>query len=1034
MLSILSAKTSKSLKTLIFQHIRADLEAGKQLVLIVPAQASLNMEKEAFRALGKDGFFSLRILRGQKLAEDILSSTSRPKELAVNTIGRQMLLRNIASRNLEEFGTFKAVSLDKDFLGLAADFIVQLKQNSPNPNILAELTSQTNGILSGKLSDMEILFDGYQKAMEGKFTDSEDMVLFTAQKAKDSKLVKESSFYYYGFYSFTNREIELLKAIENSSLGLNIALLIGDGPQFNVTKDTKKKLEKAFGQANTITAKENGPEAAHPYTKIVCCANPYNQALTIAADIKRQVRENGLSYGDISVLLGGSEEMVGSLKRVFNEYEIPYFADEKKSVMHSSAIEALSSALDSICDDFMTSDITRFVKSGVLDIDAESIEGFEKYLKLYHIKEDKFLTPFKYGKEKLKEKFDVYEEIRSKASSLLKPFKDDFDSKADVKAKAAVLYDFMSTKLDLARRLEELAKKQEENGFVDSSSESLQVYDCLVDLLDQMVLLMGDEQLTSEEFSKIFLGALSDIKVGVLPQAEGKVSLGSISRSQLEETKALYIAGFNDSIIPSKNDPNGILTPAEIQTLKDKGIVISKDSDNLADEELFCIYKALDAATDYLWLGYCISSSSGEELKASPLLLDIKKANNIEEEKDILNQDNELNFVEGKKLSLSRMSEALRAGLGGEKLDSIWKQSYNIIKGNDENSTNVIKAGLTYSNKKAALGAEYAEKLFTKAGSYSLSPSRMDKFAACPFKHFVSYGLRPEEDKEFGMNAPEIGTVYHEALLRLCEKLSEKAKANNLPMTDPSSTWMTASDEEVEKMIDEILSSMENEELDGVMTSTKESIYTSQRVKKTCTKFAKHMVGQVRSEVIDDMFFESGFGRRGSFPAIELSTKDGKVFIEGRIDRVDVTKKEDGTYVRVIDYKSGNTKFNKNLIEKGLSLQLMVYLVSASSNYEKSKDGGIYYLNIKDAYAGANLDDFSKEEIAEEVLEKINKEYKLNGMEVTTEFKEEFINKLKLLCEQLTQGYIQAEPKRIKNAFNSCDYCPYAAICQKEIY
>ncbi|MDO5331523.1 MAG: PD-(D/E)XK nuclease family protein, partial [Bacillota bacterium] len=158
------------------------------------------------------------------------------------------------------------------------------------------------------------------------------------------------------------------------------------------------------------------------------------------------------------------------------------------------------------------------------------------------------------------------------------------------------------------------------------------------------------------------------------------------------------------------------------------------------------------------------------------------------------------------------------------------------------------------------------------------------------------------------------------------------------------------------------------------------------------------------------------------------------VYVEGRIDRVDVCPNEDTKYVRVIDYKSGNTNFHKDLVAEGLQLQLMVYLESALKNYKDGSTGGIYYFHIKDASAAANLEDFPKEEIAKEVLSKIEKEYKLDGMDVDQEFKNNFAEKLKELCVRLTSGNIDIDPKKYKSIYNSCRYCDYNSICQKEIH
>ncbi|MDO5331375.1 MAG: PD-(D/E)XK nuclease family protein, partial [Bacillota bacterium] len=813
-------------------------------------------------------------IRGQKLAETIQSQTRRPSVPLIDKLGREMLLKSIAQKNAAAFKTFGAISGDSSFLALVSEFIVQLKQNGYNSTVLDQLSSKTNSpILSDKLSDMKIFFQKYEDLMTGKFTDSEDLVLFTADNARYSPFVTESVIYYYGFYSFTSREIYLLEELAKNSKGFNIALLSGKEAQFDVTRNTIKKIQKNIPNSNIITSDDSpAPFTNLPKDRvhIISCASPFSQALTIAADIKRKVREEKLSYSDIAVLTGNSPEMSESIKRVFKEVGIPLFNDEKRTVLHSGAIEALSSSLALAVDNFKAADVIRFIKSGALDFNQDDIENFENYIKLYHIKEAKFAKPFKYGKDKLgEETFTKLEEMRQTFYDFAKKFTDNFNNATSVLDKSLVLYKYLAEDLKLPQRLESLAVSQENAGLLDASEESRQIWDALISLLDQMVDLLGTETLSTKDYTDLLISTLSDIKVGVLPQSEGKVSLGTVTRSQIEEIKALYIAGINDNIIPGKNDPTSILTPNELKGAEELGFTLSKTSDRLSEEEIFSIYKSMSAASDYLFLSYCAFDATGSELRPSTLISDIRKLYPDNEiESDIQNAQNNLAFIEGKTLTLNKLSSVLRESIEKGHLDPIWMACYNILK----DSADEIKAGLRYTNKKSPLGKEIAAELFAKSGRYSLSPSRLDNFASCPFKHFVSYGLKPKEEQEFSMNAAEIGTIHHEALLRLCNQLSLPAKKSGIAITDPASLWMTVTDSQLEEMLISILTNMQSEILDGVMTSSKESEYLSKRTKATCLKFAKHMVEEVRHSVIDEMYFESRFGANGVFPAIVIET------------------------------------------------------------------------------------------------------------------------------------------------------------------
>lgn len=1018
MLKVFEANSRDNLEKLLFNQIEKDLKSGEKVILVVPAQASLSVEKKAFDILGSSGFFDLRIVRGQKLHDEIMHECGYPGLTSVNTIGRSMLLRRIASQNKEALGTFSSVSLEDGFIDMSGDFIVQLKQNDLDEKKLDKLVELSKGLLKGKLSDMKLMYLEYEKALAGRFTDSEDLLAFVTNKIKDCSFIKEYKIYYYGFYSFTQRELKYLAELEKYSKGLCVALECGKGSNFEVTRKTSAKLLNLVPGAECIKDDAKASILGNLSSDKMCivnCANPFSMAESIAADIRRLVRERSYNYSDFAVYCGNSPQIVSAIKKVFSSYNIPLFADEKRSILHNNAVDAVISLLDIINDDFTARDVIRFCKSGIMNFEYDDIENLDHYVKRYHIKSDKFHAPFKYGKEEFEECFDRLEEMRKVLSDVLPPFKLQMQSSKSVLDKLKTLYAFIEDEQKLSARLDALALAQAEEGFVDAAEESAQVFDALVGIMNQMAELIGTEEISIKDFSDIFINACRDVKVGVLPQAQGRVSLGQMGRSFADDVKAMYIAGFNDGLIPEEGGADGILTENELNLISAQGINLSKSSDALYEESLFSVCRTLSCCKEYLWMGCLMADQNGDSIKASNLLSDISKAYpDIPVRTDISAPDDDTVFLEGKDLAKSQLVKELRNSIEGKEMSPLWKEVYNEVKAD---SAELIY-GLKYKNIQKPLGKELAKTLFSKDRPYSFSPSRMDGFASCPFKHFVHYGLRPEEPKEFGIGGSEAGIVYHEVLMRLCKDIDD---------------WNLVSDSDLENRIDIILKDISENKLDGVLLSGKAEIYTSKRIRNVCIRFAKHMAEEIRKSGIEKMYLESRFSGGGVFPPIVLNTSAGTVYIEGQIDRVDVCRRDDGQYVRVIDYKSGSTKFSKKLVEAGLQLQLMVYLKAATGDFSDDTPAGVFYFSIKDPQVSANLEDLPAEEISDEVLAKIKKTYRLDGMDVDSEFKSQFMAILTNLCEKLVSGNIDISPKQMGSLYDSCAYCAYASICCKDI-
>ena len=97
-----------------------------------------------------------------------------------------------------------------------------------------------------------------------------------------------------------------------------------------------------------------------------------------------------------------------------------------------------------------------------------------------------------------------------------------------------------------------------------------------------------------------------------------------------------------------------------------------------------------------------------------------------------------------------------------------------------------------------------------------------------------------------------------------------------------------------------------------------EEQYRSRRIADICEKVCWVCVEQVRAGQILSSRFEVPFGRGRAIPPIAVEAEGRQIFIEGKIDRVDILR---GERVKIIDYKTGNENFSKSEAEAGYRLQ-----------------------------------------------------------------------------------------------------------------
>ncbi|NCB42430.1 MAG: hypothetical protein EOM59_07395 [Clostridia bacterium] len=1101
-------KIKESLKA-----IRTGNEKAKRVLLIVPAQFTLKAEEAAFYHLKERGFFDLDIMSGNRLRSRILNEVGQTGKIPIDSLGRKMLLRKIATEKKEELYTFTKVVESDEFLSMTGDFIVQLKQNNLSPQDLKKIAEKTGDsvMLKKKLEDMHVLYMAYQAVLQGKFNDSEDLLNDISQKVQKSNFIATSEIWYYDFYSFVPSEIGFMRELIKHSTGLNVLMTKGEAndndraifaPVERSIKDLTYAAKSVGIDFSIIPVHQEfahtGKPAAllhleHQLFAMPCrtfhkedkslpvhmlrASNPYTESETIASQIKVLVQDKGYAYSDIAVLTNDIKQRGAVLSRVFTIDEIPCFVDEKRTLLHNSLIKKITALLNIVSDCFRAEDVLQFIKSESSFADTED---FENYVIQYHIKSNRFLSPFKYGSKVFgEEKMRHIEKLRQKLENIILPFKESLLAAASVKEKSTILYSFLAQTLKVPDALAIQTLALSEAGMVDAAEETQQVWGVFLELLDQMVELIGDEHLPISAYRDLLEASFSDIKVGLLPQEEHKVLIGTIGRSRLSNIKALFIAGVNDGVLPADLSGEGLLTERELSVLEEQGYTLSKSNVRKQEEERLVIYKVFSKPAEELFISYSVADAEGNEIKPSSLVTQMfSMFPSLCEEPDIENAESEIGFIQSRYALTAHLSSALRKVLSAEEssLSPVLRQGYNTLLNMKEERLQMIKQGLFFVNKTPPLTPKTTMELYRNTeieNNFSFSPSRLEKFAGCPFMHYVSYGLKPTERKSFEISGSEIGDIHHECMMRLSRDLSNETESLGLRVSDPKSPWMTITRDACQARMDRIVSAIVEEKFEGLLQAGKEEEYRTKRVTEVSGKFAWKMIEHVRKGNIDRIFSEAEFNSQpeASFPAVEVSTGLHKVLIEGKIDRVDILGPHpDEPYVKIIDYKSGHVTFDKKKVQKGLNLQLMIYLEGALGYKSYARPAGVFYYHVEDPRLSARLNEMTAEIVSDDLLKTIEKQYQMDGLfinepvivqsidssiekdssstvlsasnkngeyvsskamtsEEFEEFRTHFKEKLNKLCKDILDGSITAEPRRIDKSTTACTYCPYSSIC-----
>ena len=226
----------------------------------------------------------------------------------------------------------------------------------------------------------------------------------------------------------------------------------------------------------------------------------------------------------------------------------------------------------------------------------------------------------------------------------------------------------------------------------------------------------------------------------------------------------------------------------------------------------------------------------------------------------------------------------------------------------------------------------------------------MQDYYRNPYEYFLKYGLRIQKREELEISADKSGTFFHDSLDRFMRLLSEQGLALR-QLTDDQLQRLThqamawAFDQQPQL----IQLTQNYQRLAFRKRQLERLVETMTKVLRDQSKLtrAKNVVTEQKFGVMD----LSDQGQQSFEPLIYPLDHGHKVYLRGRIDRVDSVELNQEPYLMVVDYKSGNQQFNLVEAYDGLALQMLSYLNSLSHqlklNQQSAKIAGALYLHLQ---------------------------------------------------------------------------------------
>ena len=842
-------------------------------------------------------------------------------------------------------------------------------------------------------------------------------------------------------------------------------------------------------------SQEDSLQEKDPRITAVCTSNIYAEADRAAAYILQLVREHGYRFGDIVVVCNDTGLRSGVIRRTFVRWGIPVFIDQKRKVIQHPVVGFLLSLLEIIGNGYRDSAVMQLIKSGFLGLAEEEQDALENYVQQFKIRGTLWKKPFsRMGDNYTAEDLNRFNELREQVVSVIETARDRIGKYNTAGEKIRGLYGFLADDFMMEDRIEAMAKAQQEAGFLDGAAETGQSWNVICRIFDQIVETVGEERLSGRALRQIVEAGLAEMEIGIVPVNPDSVLVGTMQRTRVGRVKALLVLGANEGLLPLQKTDEGLLSEREKAVLEEMDLEFSRTEDMVKQEERLAIYRTLSQPEERLYVSCSRIDETGGELRPSAVLRELENFLQSRAESDdsvVLGdlEDGEVTEIAvSPKGAISYLTDAFREYLEDGKLDEDWLYAGLWYGSHEPEEMERIRRGMEFDNEQNALGGQLADALYRgDRRAIEASASRLEKYSGCPFAHFISYGLRPEDLRVFEMGPREIGDIYHECIMKLSQRLTagedsfQGLDAVPVAITDPDSRWMKITQEECREEIRRILQEETGTYREGLLSSGRNESYRTERIVDICSRVAWAMIGQVRRGRIREMYFEQPFARGAQLPPIRVMAGEHEVLIKGKIDRMDVLEMpehEDGleTAVRIVDYKTGGDSVDVEHFRSGYKLQLMLYLKAATQKQEV-KPAGVFLFKIREIDADADARTVVPGEAAAE--ERMEDAYKLEGIvlddmdmidAMDTEIggaskvlpikyvkkngtysgssggylfsREEFEElsaqvdrQVDRICREICDGKIDIRPKKEKkkdmegNYKTSCKYCSYKSIC-----
>ena len=1088
MLQFITGRSGSGKTAEVFRELKQRAAEEGALFLLVPEQASYENERRLLTELGPVLSQRVQVLSFTRMADTVFREVGGVGGKRMDAT-LSMLLMSQALHGVSGSLTVYRKHVDSpEYLQALAAMLTELKQCAITPDQLTALADTLpDSLLKRKLTDLGSIFGAYDALVtQASLVDPQDDLTWLAKKLPDSRIFDGARVYVDGFKGFTRQELIILERLMPHVQTLTVTLCADDilprvGGEFDrfatairtaqqlrdaadrahIRKPLERRMETNHRTADpSLLALEEGCfttkaivcEDATDAVTVTACADRIEECRYAARLIRRLLREEGGYCRDFTVVSRDPDGYNDILETALRREGLPCCRDYREPVMTQPLIVLVESALSAVTHGWDSTDVLRIVKTGLAGFSATSASMLENYAFVWSVRGKQWRAPFTEHPDGLTARADEKSDsrlaylnvLRRRLVRPLERFDERLSGYCTGRQFAEAVYALLC-EWHVARSVRLRVAQLDAANEHALADHQARLWEYLMDLLDKFAVGLADTRLSAERFAELFRLAVANDDLGSIPQGLDGVTVGSVDHIRYAQPHTVIVLGANEGVLPAYPSTGGILTDYERLQLIKAGLPMADSADRQTAEERFYAYSAVAAPSKRLVVTYHRRNGK-EEAYPSSLITEIERLvpHHIKGDAHAIGSESE--------------EDAFAAFAACYRENSADAAAYRAVFESIPTYRGRLEAMRRLEDGFAFRSADKARETFGDV--MRLSPSQAENFYTCRFSYFCRYGLRLKPRRSAQVNPADVGTLAHYLLETL---LPAYCREDIKRITREQITADTA--KAVHDYVDTVMG--------GKDTRDAQFEVLVKRLTRQCDFYVWRVVRELQQSRFEPVDYELPIGwydeNENGLPAWELVPEDGKkIRIIGKIDRVDILRKDDRTYLRIADYKTGVKTFDIANMLAGVDMQLLIYLFALCENGTERYGNhllpsGVFYVPARipeikipaDSPAafiekeqlrtmcssGLLLNDPEVLEAMEAEMEGVfipllfdkKGELKTDNLATLSQFgaiRKRLESLLTDMMQVLHRGDVAACPK--KGQYLPCDYCDFHDICGRE--